>query len=61
MNIKDLSLRWKIAAPIILFVALGIIISVTVTTANARRIVMDEVRNTTLPAYRDTVLNALTP
>ena len=60
MRFKDLSLRWKLSVPIILFVVLGIIISVSVTTTNTRRIVMDEVRNSTLPAYRDTLLNALT-
>ncbi len=60
MKITDISLRWKIAVPLIVFVSVGIIISVFVTTANSRRIVMNEVRETTLPAYRDTVLNALT-
>ena len=60
MRFKDLSLRWKIASPIILFVVLGIAITVFVTTTDTRRILMDEVRNSTLPAYRDTVLNALT-
>ncbi len=60
MKIKDISLRWKIATPLIVFVSVGIIISVLVTTANSKRIVMNEVRQTTLPAYRDTVLNALT-
>ncbi len=60
MPLKDLSLRWKIAIPIILFVILGIIISVFVTTINTRRMLMEEVRNSTLPAYRDTMQNALT-
>ena len=60
MNFRDLSLRWKIALPIIIFVTVGIIISISLITANSRRIVMDEVGQTTLPAYRDTVLNALT-
>jgi len=60
MRYKDLSLRWKIAVPIILFVILGIIISVSVTTITTKRILIDEVRLSTLPAYRDTVLNALT-
>jgi methyl-accepting chemotaxis protein len=60
MRYKDLSLRWKIAIPIILFVIVGIAISVAVTAVNARNIVIGEVRNTTLPAYRDTVLSALT-
>jgi len=60
MRYKDLSLRWKIAVPIILFVILGIIISVSVTATTTKRILIDEVRLSTLPAYRDTVLNALT-
>jgi X-X-X-Leu-X-X-Gly heptad repeat protein len=60
MNINDLFMRWKIAVPVIIFVTVGIIITVSVNTANSKHIVMDEVSQTTLPAYRDTVLNALT-
>ncbi len=60
MRYSNLSLRWKIAVPIIFFVVGGIVISVLVTTINTRRMLIDEVRNVTLPAYRDTVLNALT-
>jgi X-X-X-Leu-X-X-Gly heptad repeat protein len=60
MKFKNLSLRWKIAAPIIIFVTMGIIISVSTITANSRRVVIGEAGQSTLPAYRDTVLNALT-
>ena len=60
MNIKDLSLTWKVAIPLIIMVSVGITITIFVTTGNTRRIVMDEARQTTLPAYRDTVLNTLT-
>ncbi|HAK88115.1 MAG: hypothetical protein A2077_02920 [Nitrospirae bacterium GWC2_46_6] len=60
MNIKDMSLKWKVAVPIIAMVSVGIIITIIVTTSNTRRIVIDEAQHTTLPGYRDTVLNTLT-
>ncbi len=60
MNYKDLSLRYKVATSVVLLVSIGIVITITVTTARTRDIVIEEVRNTTLPGYRDTVLNALT-
>jgi X-X-X-Leu-X-X-Gly heptad repeat protein len=60
MKINDLPLRWKVAVPIIIFVTAGIIITVSVNTVNSKGIVIDEVQQSTLPAYRDTVLNALT-
>ncbi len=60
MNLRDVSLRWKIVLPLVIFVSAGIIISVFVTAKNSRNIVMDDVSHTALPAYRDTVLNALT-
>jgi PAS domain S-box-containing protein len=60
MNIKDLFLRWKISASVIVIVAVGIILTILLNTDKSRRILLNEVEWTTLPAYRDTVLNALT-
>ncbi len=60
MNINDLFMRWKIAIPVIVFITAGIVLTVSINTSNSEHIVMDEVRQSTLPAYRDTVLNALT-
>jgi methyl-accepting chemotaxis protein len=60
MSIKDVSLRNKVMVPITVMVAIGIIVTVFVTTGRTKSIVMDEVKNTTLVGFRDTVLNALT-
>jgi methyl-accepting chemotaxis protein len=60
MSYRDLSLRWKVAVPIIVLVSAGILVTVLVTTNNARTLLLDQVKDNTLPAYRDTVLNALT-
>lgn len=60
MSYKNLSLKSKISFPVILLVGIGIIITIIVTTAKTRDIVIEEAKNTTLPGYRDTVLNALT-
>src|SRR5208283_1488738 len=60
MSIKYLSLKWKLAVPIILMASVGIIIVIFATASNMRRIVIDELIHTTLPGYRDTILNTLT-
>ncbi len=60
MSINELSLKWKLAVPIILMASVGIIIIIFTATSNMRRIVIDELRHTTLPGYRDTILNSLT-
>jgi PAS domain S-box-containing protein len=59
MNINNIFLRRKIVSPVIIIVAVGIILSVVVTTVNSKRVIMDEVEKSTLPAYRDTVFDAL--
>ncbi len=60
MDIKDISLKWKMTIPIIAVVIAGVIIAVTVTTVRTRDIVIDEAKTTLLNGYRDTILNALT-
>ncbi|MFN3480085.1 MAG: methyl-accepting chemotaxis protein [Thermodesulfovibrionales bacterium] len=57
---KNLSLKNKIALPVAGLVSIGIIITMIVTTYKTKDIIIDEAKNSTLPAYRDTVLDALT-
>lgn len=60
MNINNISVRLKLSVPIILFVAAGIAITVVVSGYKTESIVVEEVKNSTLNGYRDTVLNSLT-
>jgi len=60
MAIRDLSIKWKVAIPIIATIAAGVVASVFVTGYKTESIVINEVKNSTLPAYRDTILNTLT-
>jgi len=60
IDIKDISIKWKTAVPIIFFVTMGILITVIVIGDRTESIVIDEVQRSTLKGYRDTILNALT-
>ncbi|MCL5237081.1 MAG: hypothetical protein M1353_04440, partial [Nitrospirae bacterium] len=60
MNIKDISLKWKTAVPIIVMIAAMVLITVVVTGYKTRQIVLEEVEKSTLNGYRDSVLNSLT-
>jgi methyl-accepting chemotaxis protein len=60
MNLKNISIRWKVATLIILSVAAGILIMAFITGYKTESIVVNEVKHSTLTGYRDTVLNALT-
>ena len=60
MAIRDLSIKWKVAIPIIVTITLGVVASVFVTGYKTESIVINEVKNSTLSAYRDTILNTLT-
>jgi methyl-accepting chemotaxis protein len=60
MNIKDLSIKWKTAVPIIFCVFIGILTTIIVTGDRTESIVVDELKKSTLNGYRDTVLNSLT-
>ncbi|MBI5849260.1 MAG: CZB domain-containing protein [Nitrospirae bacterium] len=60
MDLKDVSIKWKTAMPIILLIAVGIIATIVVTGSRTEKIVIDEVKNSALKGYRDTVLNSLT-
>jgi len=55
-----LSINKKLALPILGMITIGILVTIYVTSMRTQTIVMEEARNATMPAYRDTVLNALT-
>jgi methyl-accepting chemotaxis protein len=58
--LRNISIKWKTALPIILAVAAGIVVTVLVTGIRTERIVIEEVKSSALKGYRDTVLNSLT-
>jgi len=60
MKIKDMSVRWKVAIPIIVIVTVGILIMSLVAGDKSMELVIDGAKTTALNGYRDTVLNALT-
>ncbi len=60
MNLRNISIKWKVAIPIIVTVAIGIAATVLFTGYKTESIVVTEVKNSTLSGYRDTVLNSLT-
>ncbi len=60
MSLEGFSIKWKTAVPLVFFFVLMIVVTVFVTASKTRDIVLNEVENSTLPGYRDTVLNALT-
>ncbi len=60
MRLRDISIKWKLAVPIIILVTLGVTVTTLVTGYQTEAIVLHEAEHSTLPGYRDTVLNALT-
>lgn len=60
MRLQDISIKWKTVVPLCAFVFALITITVFVTSAKTREVVFKEVEQSTLPAYRNTVLIALT-
>ncbi|MGC2061588.1 MAG: methyl-accepting chemotaxis protein [Thermodesulfovibrionales bacterium] len=60
MNLNSISLRWKIALPIILAISLGIVFTIAVNGIKTRDIVLSEIKDSALEGYRDTLLNSLT-
>lgn len=54
------SIRWKISLPIIFSVTIGVMITVYITGASARNVVIAEIEYSTLAKMRDTVLISLT-
>jgi len=60
MKLMDISIKWKLAAPILFFITMGIAIITVVTGYKTESIVLHEVEHSTLLGYRDTILNTLT-
>ena len=60
MKISDISIKWKLAVPVLVLVALGVVITTLTTGYKTESIVLSEVEHSTLSGYRDTVLNTLT-
>ena len=60
MRLKDFSIRWKVALPIIASVAAGVVIMVFFTGYKTESIVVEEVKSSALQGYKNTVLNSLT-
>jgi len=60
MNIRDISIKWKLGVPILFLITLGVVITTVVTGYKTKAIVIDEVKRSTLSGYRDTILNTLT-
>ena len=60
MQLRDISIKWKLSAPIILLIIMGVAISTVVTGYKTEAIVLHEVEDSTLEGYRDTILNTLT-
>ncbi len=60
MTLNNLSLRWKIALPIILVISIGIVFTIVLTGVKTKAIVLAEIKNSGLEGYRDTLLNSLT-
>jgi two-component sensor histidine kinase len=60
VNIGNISIKWKISAPIIASVFALILITVIVTGERTENIVIDEVKKSTLKGYSDTIMNSLT-
>ncbi len=59
-NLKSLSLKFKLTAPIVFLVAAGIAVMTIVARDKTELIVFREVERSTLEGYRDTILNTLT-
>jgi methyl-accepting chemotaxis protein len=60
MKIGEISIKWKLAVPMLFLVVIGVILITLVTGSNTESIVLSEVEHSTLSGYRDTILNTLT-
>jgi methyl-accepting chemotaxis protein len=60
MKLRNISIKWKLAAPIIIIFAIWATIMTFVTGNKTESIVIHEIERSTLAGYRDTILNTLT-
>ncbi len=59
-KLRHLSLKWKTAVPIIIFVAVGVVATIFVTGYKTKAIILQQEEQSTLQGYRSTVISALT-
>jgi methyl-accepting chemotaxis protein len=57
---QNMKLRWKTTIPIIFFICIGVTMTILVTGFKTRQIVLEELKSSTLPGYRDSVLSSIT-
>jgi methyl-accepting chemotaxis protein len=60
MKLRNISIKWKLAVPIIIIFAVWATMMTFVTRNKTESIVINEIERTTLTGYRDTILNTLT-
>ncbi len=60
IELKHISLKWKTAIPIIIFVTIGVLVTVFVTGYRTKQIVLEQESKTSLPGLQTTATNALT-
>jgi methyl-accepting chemotaxis protein len=60
MNLKDISIKWKTAVPLLLFITVLTITITLVSVYRTRAIVIDSAGKSALSAYRDMALASLT-
>src|SRR5271169_2893374 len=60
MKLRNASLRWQTALPIILLVTIGMAVTIAMMGLKTKDIVIEEIKHSGLEGYRDTVLNSLT-
>lgn len=56
---QKMSLRWKATIPVIAAIAFGVMATIIVTGFATRWIVLEEVKNSTLPGLRDSTMNSI--
>jgi len=56
---QNIRLRWKATIPVIVAIAFGVVATIVVTGIATKKIVLEEVKNSTLPGFRDSTLNSL--
>ncbi|MBF0564453.1 MAG: hypothetical protein HQK89_04360 [Nitrospirae bacterium] len=60
MKVRDMSITWKTAIPVIVLIVVLFAVVIVVSGNRVRAIVTDEAKMMAIACYRDTILNALT-
>lgn len=56
---QNTRLRWKATLPVIVAISLGVIATIIVTGYATKKIVLEEIKSSTIPGFRDSTINAL--